>query len=192
MITRQVAGEIAELHVFRELLKLGVAVYRPLVDEGLDALLRLPDGKVIEVQIKSAGGSGGKHPRWFQMPSFDPRPSFFILGVTFVEDEVEEVWVFPSMVFHAYASGANDKIRDLDLESGVRNFGEPLREYLRGFRNRWELIVDYDHYRDFMNSPEGYKDLEDIVTALESFEEPEEGKVPWEEYASSIPDSLSD
>ena len=163
-----------------------------MVDEGLDALVRLPDGKVLEVQIKSAGGSGGKDPRWFQMPSFKPSPNFFILGVTFVEDEVEEVWVFPSMVFHAYASGANDKIRDLNLESGVRKYGEPLREYLRGFRNRWELIVDYDHYRDFMNSPEGYKDLEDIVTALESFEEPGAAKVSWEEYASSIPDALSD
>ena len=192
MITRQVASEIGELHVFRELLKLGIAVYRPLVDEGLDALLRLPDGQVIEVQIKSAGEADRKHLRWFQMPSFEPKANFFILGVTFVEDEVAEVWVFPSMVFHAYASGANDKIRDLDLESGVRKYGEPLREYLRGFRNRWELIVDYGQYRNLMNSPEGYKDLEDIVTAMASFEEPEEGKTSWEEYASSIPDALSD
>jgi hypothetical protein len=185
------AGEIGELYVFRELLKRGIEVYKPLVDEGLDALLRLPSGDVLELQIKSAGGAGGKDPRWFQMPSFTPRPEFFILCVTFLNEEVEEVWVFPSMVFYAYASGAKQKIRDLNLESGIRNYGEPLQDYLRGFRNRWELITEYAEYRKFMDSPEGYKDMEDIVTMKEAMEDPEEEGIPWEEYVRSIPETVS-
>ena len=191
MITTQMAGEIGELYVFRELLKRGIEVYKPLVDEGLDALLRLPSGDVLELQIKSAGGAGGKDPRWFQMPSFTPRPEFFILCVTFLNEEVEEVWVFPSMVFYAYASGAKQKIRDLNLESGIRKYGEPLQDYLRGFRNRWELITEYAEYRKFMDSPEGYKDMEDIVTMKEAMEDPEEEGIPWEEYVRSIPETVS-
>lgn len=191
MITTQMAGEIGELYVFKELLKRGIEVYKPLVDEGLDALLRLPSGDVLELQIKSAGGAGGKDPRWFQMPSFTPRPEFFILCVTFLNEEVEEVWVFPSMVFYAYASGAKQKIRDLNLESGIRNYGEPLQDYLRGFRNRWELITEYAEYRKFMDSPEGYKDMEDIVTMKEAMEDPEEEGIPWEEYVRSIPETVS-
>ena len=190
MITKQTAGEIGELFVFRELLKRGIQVFKPLVDEGLDALLRLPDGEVLELQIKSAGGAGGKYPRWFQMPSFTPRPSFFIVGVTFSNEEVEDVWIFPSMVFYAYASGAGDKIRDLNLETGVRKYGAPLREYLRGFRNRWSLIAEYPQFKKFMTSPEGFEDLEDIVTAQAAFEEPDEDKTPWEEYVSSVSEQV--
>ena len=170
MITKQAAGEIGELFVFSELLKRGIEVYKPLVDGGLDALLRLPDGNVLELQIKSAGGAGGKDPRWFQMPAFSPGANFFIICVTFLNDEVEEVWVFPSMVFYAYSSGGEDKARDLNLESGVTEYGEPLREYLRGFRNRWELIIDYDYFRKFMTSAEGYEDLEDMLMMLEMSE----------------------
>lgn len=191
MVTKQAAGEIGELFVFRELLKKGVQVFKPLVDEGLDALLRLPDGEILELQIKSAGGAGGRDPRWFQMPPFSPRPNFFILGVTFLNDEVEEVWVFPSMVFYAYASGAGDKTRDLNLESGIRKYGASLRQYLRGFRNRWELISNFKEYRGFMDSPEGLLDLEDILTAKDSFEQPGTDKIPWDEYAHSIPEKVS-
>ena len=42
-----------------------------------------------------------------------------------------------------------------------------------------------------MDSPEGYVDLEDLVTAKESFEQPEENKIPWEEYVSSVSDKVS-
>lgn len=191
MITKQMAGEIGELYVFRELLKRGIEVYKPLVDEGLDALLRLPSGDLLELQIKSAGGAGSKDPCWFQMPSFTPRPEFFILCVSFLNEEVEEVWVFPSMVFYAYAAGAKQKIRDLNLESGIRKYGGPLRDYLRGFRNRWELITEYGEYRKFMDSPEGYKDMEDIVTMKEAMENPEEEGIRWEEYVRSVPDTVS-
>ena len=192
MMTKQAAGQIGELFVFSELLKRGMAVYKPLVDDGLDALARLPDGQTLELQIKSAGGAGGKDPRWFQMAPFTPKSNLFILCVTFLGEAVEEVWVFPSMVFHAYADGKEDKTRDLNLESGIRKYGEPLRDYLRGFRNRWELITNYHEYREFMTSPEGYENLEDIVTALESIEEPDDQKISWEEYVRSIPQALSD
>lgn len=179
---KQIAGEIGELYVFSELLKRGLAVYKPLVDEGLDALVRLPVGQVIELQIKSAGGASGKDPRWFQMPSFTPRPEFFIVCVEFLHGEVDEVWVFPSPVFHAYATGSKGKIRDLNLDLGKRKYGEPLTDRLCGFRNRWELISNFEEWQRFMGSPEGFEDLEDILAMKEAAESPEEERMYFDEY----------
>ena len=179
---KSVAGQIGELHVFSELLKQGLEVYQPLVDEGLDALVRLPSGQVIELQIKSAGGAGGKDPRWFQMPAFTPRPQFFIVCVEFLDGEVANVWVFPSMVFHAYASGSNLKIRDLNLDMGKRKYGEPLTDRLCGFRNRWELISNFEEWQRFMSSPEGFEDLEDIFAMKEAAESPREERMFFDDY----------
>lgn len=180
-----VAGQIGELYVFGELLKQGLEVYQPLVDEGLDALARLPSGQVIELQIKSAGGAGGKYSRWFQMPPFTPRPNFFIVGVEFLDKEVVAAWVFPSMVFHAYASGSEQKLRDLDLESGKRKHGEPLADRLCGFRNRWELISNFEEWERFMTSPEGFEDLEDILAMKEAAESPDEERMYFDDYVLS-------
>ena len=61
MLKKQIAGEIAELYVFGELLKRGVLPYVPVVDEGVDALVRTFGGHVIELQIKSAGSAVSIH-----------------------------------------------------------------------------------------------------------------------------------
>lgn len=194
MDEKQAAGQIGELHVFSELLKRGVGVYKPLVDDGLDALARLSNGETIELQIKSAAGAGGTYTRWFSVREFDPRPNFFIVCVTCVVGNIEEVWVFPSMVFDKFSTGRGKKQKALalDLAGGKKKYGEPLGEYLRGFKSRWELIANFSEFRRFMESPEGYLDLEDIVTSLESFEQSEEEKTPWEEYVLSIPRTISD
>lgn len=177
-----VADQIGELYVFSELLKQGLEVYKPLVDEGLDALVRLPGGQVIELQIKSAGSAGGKDPRWFQMPAFTPRPQFFIVCVEFLEGEVANVWVFPSMVFHAYASESKNGTRDLNLDLGKRKYGEPLTDRLCGFRNRWELISNLEEWQRFMSSPERFEDLEDILAMKEAAESPGEERMYFDEY----------
>lgn len=183
--TKAVAGRIGELYVFGELLKRGLAVYQPVVDDGLDALVRLPAGQVIELQIQSAGSSGGKNPRWFQIPAFTPRPDFFIVGVEFRNGEVGDAWVFPSAIFYAYASGISRTIRDLDLDSGQRKHGEPLTDRLCGFRNRWELISDYAEWQDFMVSAQGLESLEDILAMKDAAESPEAERMHFDEYVRS-------
>ena len=189
----QIAREIAEMHVFSELLKQGVAVYRPVVDADVNALAKLSDGQVLELIIKSSAEAERKGPRQFQMPDYRPSPNLFVLCVTVQDAQVEAVWTFPSMVFYAYStgSGGKRKMRNLDLDSGDEKYDAPLWEYLRGFRNRWELLTEYANYRKFMTSPEGFEDLEDIVTAKESFESPEDEKIPWEEYVRSVAEKVS-
>ena len=187
---KQIAGARGEVFVFGELLKRGTVSYLPLVDEGFDALVRSHEGHVIEVQITSAGSAGGKYHRWFQMPKFEPRKKFFILGVEFIEDEPRDVWVLPSMVFDKYANRpVKGTPRDLDLDSGIRKHGMPLRDLLCGFRNRWELLLDYEKYEFLMDRIE---DLEDILTMKEAREAPENESVSLEEYERSRKANLRD
>ena len=54
-VGKQIAGERGELYVFGELLKRGAISYVPLVDDGVDALVRTSEGTVIEIQVKAAG-----------------------------------------------------------------------------------------------------------------------------------------
>ena len=81
MLDRQLAGKIGELHVFNELLKKGLTPYVPLVDDGVDAIVRFADGRTLDLQIKYSGGAGGKHPGWFQVDKIAPAKRYFILAV---------------------------------------------------------------------------------------------------------------
>ena len=54
-----------------------------------------------------------------------------------------------------------------------------LRDLLCGFRNRWELIVNYEQYEHLMES---MKDLEDLLTMKEAQEAPENESLTLEEY----------
>ena len=177
---KRIAGERGELYVYGELLKRGVVSYLPLVDEGLDALVRTPGGAVIEIQIKAAGSAGGKYPRWFQMQRVEPRKNFVIVGVEFIEGEPGDVWIFPSVIFDKYASRPpKGTPRELDLDSGIRKYGMPLRELLCGFRNRWELLLDYEKYEALLETEE---DLEDLLTMQEATDAPAEESLSLEEY----------
>ena len=180
MAITQSAGKVAELYVFNELLKRGGAVYTPLVDEGVDAVVRTASGHTVDLQIKSSGGAGGKYPRWFQIPSVDPRPNFFIISVEAQDGEPGNVWILPSIVFDAYASRPpKGTPRDLDLDSGSRKYGLPLRDLLCGFRNRWALIIEFDKYEPLLSTP---KALEDILAMSEALEANEGEAINIGEY----------
>ena len=80
--------------------------------------------------------------------------------------------IFPSIIFDKYASTPpKGSPRDLDLDSGIRKYGIPLKNLLCGFRDRWELIVDFQRFEGLMESPE---DLEDVLTVRESEESGDE------------------
>ena len=128
MVTKQAAVEIGELYVFGELLKRGATPYVPLVDEGVDAVVRTKTGRLVEVQIKSAGSAGAKDPRWFQISRITPKKNFFIIGVEFSDKEPVNAWIFPSSVFDKYASiPPKGSPRDLGLDTGTRKHGIALR-----------------------------------------------------------------
>lgn len=171
-VDKQLAGERGELYVFGELLKRGAISYVPLVDEGVDALVRTAAGAVIEIQVKAAGSAGGRYPRWFQMGHLEPRKNFMIIGVEFEEGDPKCAWVFPSIIFDKYASTPpKGSPRDLDLDSGIRKYGIPLKDLLCGFRDRWELIVDFARFEELIQSPDDLEDMLAVREADESWDE---------------------
>ena len=179
-VDKQIAGQRGELYVFGELLKRGAVSYVPLVDEGVDALVRTAGGAVIEIQVKAAGSAGGKYPRWFQMGHIEARKNFMIIGVEFENGDPKCAWVFPSIIFDKYAnSPPKGSPRDLDLDGGIRKYGMPLRDLLCGFRDRWELIVEFQRFEGLMESPE---DLEDVLTVREAEESGDES-ISLKDYA---------
>ena len=194
LLSEGVAQELAEMHVFSELLKRGVAVYRSVGGNDATALVRHPDGEVLELKIRTNCIGEDGESSVFKTVEYKPDRTSFMLCVVLEGQEIEEVWVFPSMVFYAYSSSSRGKVKNrlLDLESGEKKYDAPLREYLRGFRNRWRLITEYPDFREMLTSPEGFMDLEDLVSAQAAFEEPEEDKVPWEEYVRSVSEQVSD
>ena len=54
-----------------------------------------------------------------------------------------------------------------------------LRDLLCGFRNRWDLIVDYERYQHLM---EFMEDLEDLLAMKKAQEAPEDDSLTLEEY----------
>ena len=178
---KQSHGKRAEFFVFGELLKRGLVPYVPLVDvEGVDAIVRTSQGNLLDIQIKSAGIGEGKYSKWFAVDRVEPVDNFFIICVEAPQGEPTNVWIFPSKVFHEYAANPpKGSPRDLDLDSGKKKFGQPLSEVLCGFKNRWELLIDYEQHKAYFNRPE---DLEDILSMKEALESPNEQMITLDEY----------
>ena len=178
---RQTQGKRAELFVLAELLKRGVVPYLPMVDvEGIDAIVRTSQGSLLTIQIKSAGVAGGQYPGWFQIGKVTPQDNFFIVCVEAPQRKLGDVWILPSRVFDAYAATPpKGSPRDLNLDSGKRKFGQPLREVLCGFRNRWELLTDYEEYEALLNKPE---ELEDFLAMQEALESSQDEMITLDEY----------
>ena len=158
--------------VFSTLLQRGALPYLPLVDtEGVDAVASVTGNRLVRIQIKAAGISGGKDPRWFQVQKLEVARDLFVVCVEAPNGVVGDMWIFPSVVFDAYANRSASGVRDLDLCGGEKKYGQPLWELLCGFRNRWELITEYGDYEDLLGKPQ---DLEDVLTMKDALESPDE------------------
>ena len=182
-IDKRLQGKRAELAVFGELLARGAIPYVPMSDvEGVDAVVSIDGGSLLRIQIKAAVVSGSKYHRWFQLGELAVADDLFIVCVEAPDGIIGDVWVFPSKVFDAYANHPTKGTpRDLDLDGGIRKYGQPLYELLCGFRNRWELLTEYENFKGLLENPE---DLEDALTMLEAIEAPKEESMSLDEYES--------
>jgi hypothetical protein len=190
-----VAAKRAEYYVVGELLKRGGIPYLPAVDAGADTLVKTAQGILLELAVLLPVERVGAATRTFTIPDYKPDKKRFILCVEFDDTDAPVAWVFPSMVFHAYSTCPNKRgLKNLNLKEKRQNLlPYVLDKYLIGFRNRWELITDYEYYRRFMNSPEGYEDLEDILSMLIASERtyPEDESIPFKPIPSESSDVLS-
>ena len=186
MATLQIVVSPAEQFVGNELRGRGVSLYRPATETGGDFLAKTPKGTILELTLLPPAAAPGI----FALPDRRPDPKRFIISLEFDP----AAWIFPSRVFHAYSDEPDGNgLRRLNLDEVRPNLlGDPLREYLRGFRDRWELITDYAYYRRFMKSPEGYADLEDELLMLLAVERPatEYAPVPYTPFVPGSGNAL--
>ena len=75
----------------------------------------------------------------------------FFVCVVSQDGAPSEAWVLPTSIFERFAGGApmaDSRVLDLDSSDG-----EPLRERLSVYRERWALIADYAKYRSTLSDP---------------------------------------
>ena len=93
----QTTGKEGEFKVIGELLKRGFDVYLPVVDTGIDCIIKTKSG-FKEIQIKTRSKvSGGNSRLHFTVKEFTPRPNFYI--VCYYTHEPNTFWIIPSRVF---------------------------------------------------------------------------------------------
>jgi len=100
--TSQQMGKRAEFLAFGELVKRGADIYLPVMDIGIDAVIRKKDSTYLQIQVKStkAPGMAG----WFNVYDLDQYEGkgLFIICVD-LSKEPPEIWILPSEVFQEHA-----------------------------------------------------------------------------------------
>jgi hypothetical protein len=124
-IEKLLSGKAGELKVFVKLLEHELIPYVPLVDEGIDCILK--NGK--KIQIKTVRTK--RDPLWFQVSNIEPQDDFFIVGI----DANDQFWIFPSKIFAENAT-CSKEISDLNLEK------KGLYEKLKNHRDAWLLLAE--------------------------------------------------
>jgi hypothetical protein len=128
----------AALWVFDQLLREGVIVYTPLLNiEGVDAVIRLEDGRYRDLVIRAAESE--HYPNWFTVNRLQPRENLFVVCVSWQVTPVQ-CWIFPSAEF-ARNAAQKGSANELDLEADAPSGGK-LKQALSMYRNAWLLIVD--------------------------------------------------
>jgi len=146
-ITSQQKGKLGELWVFGKLLDAGANVYCPLVDvEGIDAIVRRRDGKLVEIQVKS---TRAEEQAGYFNAYLEPRENLFMVCVDLspldrTPSQSPEVWVFPSEVFADPEYSTQSKTGEwrLALASRSKRHGNKARkELLKEYREAWRLLT---------------------------------------------------
>jgi len=144
-------GKRAEFLVLGELISQECELYLPIIDKGIDAILRKKDGTYVEIQVKSTEKEtqAGCFNIW-DLDLIRPEESFFIVCVDMSKTRAEgkpEVWVFTAKVFQEYAIPISSKegmCYRLDLNAASRKHGNMLRREIlkEEHLEAWHLLTD--------------------------------------------------
>ena len=142
--TSQQKGKLAEFLVFGKLIKEGADLYLPVIDIGIDAIVRREDGTHLDIQVKSTK-KGWSLDAWVpDNPQLRQRR--FIVWVDMSESEKNpKIWVFPGEIFKDYSikvgAEQNGTNRRLDLNAIRKGDDQPRCALLKKYRNAWELLT---------------------------------------------------
>ena len=120
-------GKRMEYKIISEMLNQGLDVYIPLVDDhGVDCVVKLSDGKFIEVQIKARSESA-KQSGFFSVDNCLEKENFYYI---FYANATSTMWIFTSKEFithsRIYKSGKNQGRRKINL---ITSKGENSKKY---------------------------------------------------------------
>ncbi len=148
--TSQQKGKRAEFLVFGELVKRKADLYLPVIDIGIDAIIRRKDGTYLDIQVKMT--EEGWSPTVWVADDPQLRQRLVIVWVDMSESqENPEVWIFPGDIFVEYSTkigewqnsqGQLGTHRRLILDYKDRKHGNKLRrDILHKYRDAWELLT---------------------------------------------------
>jgi hypothetical protein len=143
--TSQQKGKRAEFIVFGELVKKGANLYLPVIDLGIDAIIKKKDGTFSQIQVKSTEASG--QAGWFNIWDLEKYEGkkLFIVCVE-MSKEPPEIWVLPSEIFKKYANDSKSKegwhkyILGIDSKD-TKHENKLRRDLLEEYREAWHLLI---------------------------------------------------
>jgi len=143
-ITSQQKGKLAEFLVFGKLIEEGADLYLPVIDTGIDAVVRQKDGTYKEIQVKSTK-KGWSLAAWVPDNLQLLRRRFIIWVNMSKSKENPEIWVFPGKIFKDYSTkiGAEQNFthRRLDLDATRKGDDQPRCALLKKYRDAWKLLT---------------------------------------------------
>ena len=132
--TPLITGKEGEFKVIGKLLEKGFEVYLPVVDVGIDCVIRTDTG-YKEIQIKTREKTGRY---FFDVPDFEPKDNLFIICYTTTERN--DLWIIPSKDFKKYATRVKSKSKiKLRLTLGKKNSDK--RKRLEKYKNNFKLLT---------------------------------------------------
>ena len=143
--TSQQKGKRAEFLVFGKLIEKGADLYLPVIDIGIDAIIKKKDNTLLQIQVKSTEAS--KQAGCFNVCELElyEGKELFIVCVD-MSKEPPEIWILPSKVFIDYANVS--KLKEdwykytLDIDAKDTKHGnETRRKLLKEYEGAWELLT---------------------------------------------------
>lgn len=136
-IERQLIGAWGEHLIIKELLENKCELYIPIVDCGIDLIIRKSNGSYIEIQVKTVSKSC-KDPLWFQINNLIPKNNFFVICIS---ELYKKYWVIPSKFFYENSNKSKSVTKtktniifDLNLKNKVNS------QEVKKFENNLELL----------------------------------------------------
>jgi len=117
-------GKAVEHYLISELLNQGLEVYLPVVDSGIDFIVKDRNGGLIEVQVKSRSIMSDKS--FFSIKDFKPRYNFFIICYNLNENIF---FVIHSEIFHRHSRFIEDR-------------GQKVRRFI------YARLKNYENYKN--------------------------------------------
>lgn len=145
-------GKRIEFYVVGLMLKEGLDVYLPLVDDNaIDAVVKRPDGRFVEVQIKARSRDVNfGHAGLFAALTHKQRPNYWFV---FYSERIEKMWIMSSSEF----------VRESRCNKGGKHAGKRTicftgkskRTGAEHVRPRFRLFVASDFSRIVKEDPDG-------------------------------------